>query len=110
MSEEKAGSRPRWDAELNISLDDRSGETLVTKVSHQGPLRIQKPFYQSDGSCHVYLLHPPGGMAGGDRLSMKIESEGSAQTLLTTPSAGKCYRCIDGLKQKQRVRILSAGD
>ena len=110
MSEEKSGTGPRWDAQLNVSLDDRSGETLVTKVSHQGPLRIQKPFYQSDGSCHVYLLHPPGGMAGGDRLSIRIESEGSAQTLLTTPSAGKFYRCIDGLKQQQRVHIHAAGD
>lgn len=57
-----------------------------------GPLRVQKPFYPDDGACHVYLLHPPGGMAGHDELSVDVDVAAGAHALLTTPAANKMYR------------------
>ena len=38
------------------------------------------------------LLHPPGGLVGGDRLRSTSRSAGGAHALLTTPAATKVYR------------------
>ncbi len=57
-----------------------------------GPLRVQRPFYpEADGTCHTYVLHPPGGIAIGDRLNIRATLGEHCQVLLTTPSAGKVY-------------------
>ena len=101
----KVNGPRQWCAKLNIDLVLRARQTVVSNVLHDGPLRIQKSFLQPDGSCHVYLLHPPGGMVGGDQLSINISSEDFTKVLLTTPSAGKFYRCLPNLSQKQMVQI-----
>jgi urease accessory protein len=38
------------------------------------------------------VLHPPGGIAGGDQLHLHVEVASGACALLTTPGAGKWYR------------------
>lgn len=63
--------------------------------AHMGPLRVQKPFYPEGREvCHVYLLHPPGGLVGGDSLDIAIRVEPGARALITTPAAGKVYRSL----------------
>jgi urease accessory protein len=42
--------------------------------------------------CHVYVLHPPGGVVSGDELQLEVEVRARAHALLTTPAAGKFYR------------------
>ena len=105
LSLENSNSPRQWCAELNIDLAVRARQTVVSSVLHEGPLRIQKTFSQPDGSCHLYLLHPPGGLVGGDQLSINIDSGDSTKALVTTPSAGKFYRCLPNLSQKQMVQI-----
>jgi urease accessory protein len=41
---------------------------------------------------HLYLLHPPGGVVGGDRLETRVKLGAGASALLTTPAAQKLYR------------------
>lgn len=54
---------------------------------------VQKPFYpESAKVCHVYLLHPPGGVVHGDQLKISLNIEPDAHALVTTPAAGKFYR------------------
>jgi urease accessory protein len=54
---------------------------------------IQRGFHpEADGTCHVYVLHPPGGIVGGDELSISVEARSDASVLLTTPAATKLYR------------------
>jgi len=75
-----------------------------------GPLYVQKPFYPEGDACHVYLLHPPGGIAGGDRLEVDIEVGNNATALVTTPAANKFYRAEDGCARvTQRLRVAGAG-
>jgi urease accessory protein len=58
-----------------------------------GPLLVQRSFHpESDGTCHVYVLHPPGGIAGGDGLTLDVEVLPGASALVTTPAATKLYR------------------
>jgi urease accessory protein len=68
-------------------------------------LRVQRAFFpEGHGLPHVYLLHPPGGLVPGDRLSINVHSEAEAHALVTTPAAGKCYRS-DGRRAHQEVLL-----
>ena len=81
-----------WLAELSLGFAKRPAKTVLANSLHQGPLRVQKPFYpEADGTCHVYILHPPGGIVAGDRVLLSAELEAGTQALLTTPAAGKMY-------------------
>jgi len=67
---------------------------------------VQRTFNEADGSCHVYLLHPPGGVVGGDTLDIAIAALNDTDVVLTTPAAGKFYRCLDdGSHQQQQVTL-----
>lgn len=82
-----------WVAFLGLGIAVRDGKSSVTHVEHQGPLRIQRAFYPEEtGTAHLYLLHPPGGVAGGDQLRLEVEVGPDARCLLTAPAAGKLYR------------------
>ncbi len=91
-------SRRHWAASLTLGFSTRiagtSSITYMNKSRHYGPLRVQRPFYPEgrDGCCHVYLLHPPGGVVSGDALNIDVTVEANAHTLLTTPAANKLYK------------------
>lgn len=81
-----------WKAELKLGFTHSANKTILAQRSHKGPLTVQRPFYPEGGLCHVYLLHPPGGIVAGDQLLIDIEIDKNAQALITTPGAGKFYR------------------
>ena len=70
---------------------------------------MQRPFYpEGDCVCHVALLHPPGGVVGGDELRIEVSVDTGAHALLTTPAAGKFYRSAGPFaRQVQRLRIAA---
>lgn len=87
-----------WRAELELWFARNAGKTTLMRRRHRGPLVVQKPFHpEKDGTCHLYLLHPPGGVAGGDRLDMHFHVAPGGRALLTTPGATKFYRAEHGL-------------
>ena len=95
-----------WQAGLEVTLEGKQGLTRMAHLRHWGPLRVQRPFYPDNDNheCHLYLLHPPGGMVTGDVIQMDIAVENGAHGLLTTPSAGKIYRGNHSdVSQKQDV-------
>jgi urease accessory protein len=95
-----------WEATLALTLRrDRDGTSLA-RARHVGPLRVQRPFYPEGqaGPCHVYVLHPPGGVVSGDRLTLDVMLEADAAALLTAPGASKLYRARDGQAGSIHVR------
>ncbi|ANE54874.1 urease accessory protein UreD [Methylomonas sp. DH-1] len=96
-----------WEAELTLGFSQRGDKTALVKRQHRGPLTVQRPFYPEDEVCHVYLLHPPGGVVAGDRLTINASAEPGAHALITTPAAGKFYRSGGG-EAKQAVNLKVA--
>ncbi len=81
-----------WQAALKLSLQKIAGKTCLIPQQRIGPLTVQRPFYPEGEVCHVYVLHPPGGVVGGDQLKLDIDVRPGAQGLITMPGAGKFYR------------------
>jgi urease accessory protein len=86
-------SSPGWLGRLQLVFERAPHGTQLKSSVHEGPLRIQRVFQPEGPACpHVYLLHPPGGVVGGDRLETRVVLEPGAHALLTTPAAQKLYR------------------
>src|SRR6187402_782414 len=81
-----------WHARLELGFSRSGSRTVLARRRHFGPLIVQRPFYPEGGICHVYLVHPPGGIVGGDQLALQVEVERDAHALLTTPAATRFYR------------------
>src|SRR5438105_5428750 len=91
-----------WRAELALEYEMRSGRTVLARRAHDGPLVVQKPLYpEGDAVCHTILVHPPGGIVGGDELRIEARVGAAAHTLLTTPAAGKWYRAAGPWAQQR---------
>lgn len=82
-----------WKASLELTFAQVRGRSILQRVRHEGPLRVQRALYpEADGTPHVYVLHPPGGMVQGDELSLSVDLERGSRCLITTPGATKIYR------------------
>lgn len=82
----------KWAARLELHLRRHGERTVLAHSQHLGPLRVQRPFFPEGLRIpHLYLLHPPGGMAPGDSLNILVRCEAGAETLITTPSANRIY-------------------
>jgi urease accessory protein len=101
-----------WQARLELEAVRDGARSRLAHRAHFGPLRVQRPFYpEGDGTVHVYLLHPPGGMVGGDRLDTLIDVRARASLLVTTPAAQKLYRSLGAASvQSQLLRVESGGE
>jgi urease accessory protein len=93
-----------WNARLSLDYSVENAR-CVARFEHDGPLRILQTLYpEGDGVCHNVLVHPPGGLVGGDTLEISIRARTGAHGLVTTPGASRFYRS-DGAPAVQRTRI-----
>lgn len=89
-----------WKAFLSLDFAFRENKSVLEK-KHDGPLVVQKALYpEGPEVCHAIVVHPPGGIAGGDDLSLAVKTGGRASALLTTPGATKWYRSAGPLARQ----------
>jgi urease accessory protein len=101
------GPARRWRGALELGFAAGGGATWLARRAHHGPFMVQRPFFPEGRQvCHVYVLHPPGGLVGGDELRLGIEVDAGGHALLTTPAAGKAYRTTGApVLQAQRITV-----
>ena len=102
-----------WKAELKLGFEKTAYKTVLSSRSQSGPLTVQRPFYPEGDVCHLYILHPPGGVVGGDELHINADLKNEASVLITTPGATKFYRSKDlkdGGRLAHQVQTLKVAD
>jgi len=96
-----------WHAHLSLHYTAQ-GPRTVLQHAHDGPLRIFKSLYpEGDAVCHNVIVHPPGGLVGGDVLDIAVRVDSDAHGFISTPGATRFY-AADGLPATQRVDITLA--
>ena len=98
-----------WEASLELGFEQRSGRTVLKHRRQRGPLAVQRTFHPEGDTCHLYLLHPPGGVAGGDRLTIEIGLSPQTSALVTTPGATKFYNTTGPTAQQVQHFSLHDG-
>jgi urease accessory protein len=98
-----------WQARLSLGFaaDSSNGgnTTRLIERSHVGPLRVQKPLYpEGPKICHAIIIHPPGGVVGGDALAIGVTVGQAAQAFIATPGAAKWYKA-NGKVSRQEVTL-----
>jgi urease accessory protein len=94
-----------WKAKLNLEIAREAGRSIPIVREHEGPLRLQKMLYPEGGErVHALIVHPPGGVVGGDELSIHCRIHPQAAALITSPGATKWYRS-DGRVGRQVVHL-----
>ncbi|WP_339859848.1 urease accessory protein UreD [Pseudohongiella acticola] len=105
IAETASGSE--WHASLALTFRQRARGCRLTSCVHQGPLYVQKPFYpEGTGIAHIYLLHPPGGLVSGDRLTIDLDLQEGTRVLVTTPGAGRIYRARGDRRLQQQSQVF----
>lgn len=92
-----------WTGRLRLNYT-RDGLRTITHDRHEGPLRVLQRLYpEGPGICHHVLVHPPGGLVGGDVLEIEADLADGTHAVLTTPGATRFYRSA-GATAVQQVR------
>ncbi|MDP3083413.1 MAG: urease accessory protein UreD [Rubrivivax sp.] len=98
-----------WHGELSLRYQ-RDAAGTGAHDRHSGPLRVLKRLYpEGPAICHHVLVHPPGGVVGGDRLDIDVELGSGSHALITTPGATRFYRS-DGALAQQSVSLRLGAD
>jgi len=96
-----------WQGRLELAYR-RDAERTIVHDRHDGPLRVLKSLYpESPQVCHSVLVHPPGGIVGGDVLAIDATLADNAHALITTPGATRFYRSL-GEPALQDVQVKAA--
>ncbi len=102
-----------WHGSLNLDYRrDPHGNVPRTVVldRHDGPLRVLASLYpEAPAVCHNVLVHPPGGIVGGDELAIDTRLAEGAHALVTTAGATRFYRST-GAPAVQTLNAVLAAD
>ena len=98
-----------WHGQLTLDYR-RSAQRTVVHDHHNGPLRVLQSLYpEGDAICHNVLVHPPGGIVGGDVLAIDVNVQSGGHALITTPGATRFYRSLGELGlQTLTARVADA--
>jgi urease accessory protein len=68
---------------------------------------LQRLYPEGPAICHHVVVHPPGGIVGGDRLEFEATLGEGSHAVITTPGAARYYRS-EGAMGVQQVRLALA--
>ena len=99
-----------WHARLALDYTHASGRS-VARFRHEGPLRILQSLYpEGDAVCHNVIVHPPGGLVGGDVLDIGVQVGAGAHALVSTPGATRFYASDEAKEGREAYKAKRAPD
>lgn len=100
-----------WNAKLSLRFTRQgTGRSVLSEQAHEGPILVQRALYpEGPEVCHVAVLHPPSGIAGGDAIDIDLEVARGAHATLTTPGATRWYKA-NGRQSRQTIRLAVQED
>ncbi len=100
--------QPHWPASLELAYQRRADGTHPSLRRHSGPLRVQKHLHaEGRDVCQHIIVHPPGGIAGGDRLQIDVSAGPDSWAQLTSPGAAKWYCAQREASQHLHLRVAA---
>ena len=105
-----------WHARLELDYshhpatdDPPSAGRTSLQFEHDGPLRVLQSLYPEGPSiCHNVLVHPPGGLVGGDTLDIQVQVGPNAHAFISTPGATRFYKtAIEWATQHVRLKVAN---
>ena len=76
-----------WHAQLELDYTFKHDSTVLHH-RHNGPLRIFQSLYPEGKTiCHNVVVHPPGGLANGDVVDIRVNVGPDAHAWIGTPGA-----------------------
>ncbi len=98
-----------WHGRLTLHYR-RDGDRTIAHDRHEGPLRVLQRLYpEGPGVCHHVLVHPPGGIVGGDELDIDAALDAGTHALITTPGATRFYRSSGAHAAQRAVLHVANG-
>jgi urease accessory protein len=98
-----------WRAHLSLHYT-RQDDRTVALDRHSGPLRVLQRLYpEGPAICHHVLVHPPGGVVGGDVLELHAQLDAGTHAVITTPGATRFYRSDGATALQHSSLTLAAG-
>ncbi len=98
-----------WQGELSLAYERSGSRSVLSRRAHRGPLVVQKALYpEGEAICQSIVVHPPAGVAGGDRLALEVAVGAGAWAQLTTPGAAKWYRSEGAMAQQSLAFSVAA--
>ncbi len=95
----------RLELDYRLEAGSASSPRTAARFLHSGPLRILQSLYpEGDAICHNVMVHPPGGLVGGDTLEIHVKAGPGSHGLITTPGATRFYTS-QGEPALQHTRI-----
>jgi len=102
-----------WQGSLALAYrrDEIHGAArTVVRDRHDGPLRVLASLYpEAPAVCHNVLVHPPGGLVGGDVLGIDVTLAPGTHALITTPGATRFYRSTGATATQRLHATLDEG-
>lgn len=99
-----------WHGHLSLQYQRDADGRTTAHDRHDGPLRVLQRLYpEGPAVCHHVLVHPPGGIVGGDVLEVDAVLGPDAHALITTPGATRFYRSAGALAEQSVQACLAPG-
>jgi urease accessory protein len=99
-----------WRGHLQLNYRASPAGRSVLHATHSGPVRVLKSLYpEGDAICHAVLVHPPGGVVGGDVLEIEARLAAGTHALVTTPGATRFYRSAGEHAQQSTTARVGTG-
>ncbi len=90
-----AMSPVRSRGEIRLGFRYQDGRTRIAAGYQGGCLRFRMPRLSPRESPSAVLINTSGGLAGGDRLTQRIDWGAGSAAIVTTQAAEKIYRAVD---------------